>query len=190
MSLDVCHEPLSTSSIAQRPEVCCVPPNVTNNPDQQCTSHLPSASPSITATSGQEGLPNHAEPVQLRECPSVASMHHHIPDYAQQANYMRVDSVRLADGDSELESGVTSGVAVDRPETIITCSNQYLLQKQENAAVMLVGYQSSAVGGVHGAPLCASLGHTVGSSQSCHGHSDVSRHIFSVSTRSVQEVQV
>ena len=50
-------------------------------------------------------------------------MHHHIPVHAQQAHDMPVDSVRCADGDIELESSVTSGVAVDRLATLTTYSN-------------------------------------------------------------------
>ena len=109
MSLDACCEPLPTNTIARRPEVCCVPPH--------------HASPASTATSGQGRLTNHTMPNQSSGCLSVAIMHHHIPVHAQQAHDMPVDSVRCADGDSELESSVTSGVAVDRLATLTTYSN-------------------------------------------------------------------
>ena len=62
-------------------------------------------------------------PNQSSGCLSVAIMHHHIPVHAQQAHDMPVDSGRCADGDSELESSVTSGVAVYRLATLTIYSN-------------------------------------------------------------------
>ena len=123
MSLDACCEPLPTSTIARRPEVCCVPQHHANNSEQQFTSQLPYTSPASTATSGQGRLSNHTMPNQSSGCLSVASMHHHISVHAQQAHDMPVDSGRCADGDSELESSVTSGVAVDRLANITTYRN-------------------------------------------------------------------
>ena len=101
-------------------------------------------SPVSTDTSGQGGFSNHAEPSHSRECPSVASMHHHVPVHAQQAHYMPVDSGRCADGDSELESNETSGLAVDNQSTLTTCSQRSLQQRQDNTPVVMVGCQGGA----------------------------------------------
>ena len=188
MSLDACDEPSPTSTNTRMPEVCSLPHHTST--DQQFTSHVPHTSPASTATSGQGRLPNHTMPYQMSECPSVASMHHHIPVLAQQAHNQPARSGRCADGDSELESSVTSGVAVDSPSTLTASSNRCLQQRQENAPAVMVGCQSGAVGGVRGALLSTGFVHTMGSSQPGHGLSIVSRHTVSVSAGSVQEAQV
>ena len=43
----------------------------------------------------------------------MAIIHYHAPVHTQQALDRPADSGRCADGDSELESSVTNGVAVD-----------------------------------------------------------------------------
>ena len=164
-SLDASSEPLPTSTIARRPEVCCVPTLHTITSDHQCTSHVHHTSPVSTATSGQGRLSNHAMSDHSSECPVVEIMHHHIPVHAQQAPNMPVDSGRCAVGDSELDSSETGSVAADNQSTPTTSCKQCLQQRQDNAPVVMVGCHGGAVGGVHGALLCAGFKHTVGSSQ-------------------------